>query len=349
MKYYATFVSGMQELVSQIVYSRLADAHITALLDGAVIFETSCPYSNLNFFCFNNIFSVIDYIKTAPDQKSIELHIKKIVSLAKGLEFDPNINRITSFRVITSYENQLVHIQEDLKKAVEKVIAKRMHLNVNRSNPDTEYWFLVRSEGFSIFMKRLTRRSREKVPRKGELAPELAYMMCRLSEPDKNDVVMDPFCGYGAIPYQRLKRFPLRRFYMFDRDNKVLAIAKQTVHAKGSRLCLVQRIDAYDLPSLLPDQSIDKIITDPPWGLYEPLPCEAEQFYRDILGIFTRLLKPKGLIILLTAREEELCNALTDIPLLQVTKRIAILVSGKKAGIFCILKTDSYSGFSLNR
>jgi hypothetical protein len=47
MKYYATFASGFQEVVKEILSKTLPQSKLVKILDGAVIFE--CPnFPNLN-------------------------------------------------------------------------------------------------------------------------------------------------------------------------------------------------------------------------------------------------------------------------------------------------------------
>jgi len=63
--FYAAFIPGLQNLIADVIKERLSDVKIHKLLDGAVLFETVTDYDKLNFFCFNNIFAVIDVIEHA--------------------------------------------------------------------------------------------------------------------------------------------------------------------------------------------------------------------------------------------------------------------------------------------
>ena len=60
--YYGSFVPGMQDVIEEVVRERLSDVSVVKLHDGAIVFETDCSYDRLNFFCFNNIFAVIDIL-----------------------------------------------------------------------------------------------------------------------------------------------------------------------------------------------------------------------------------------------------------------------------------------------
>ncbi|MDR3138466.1 MAG: methyltransferase [Treponema sp.] len=331
--YYASFVPGMEGVVEEIVRGRLPEAHIRKLSEGAILFQSSCTYDRLNFFCFNNIFAVISLIENPPADTALEQHMRRVCAGGeRNRIIGENVQRIRSFRIVTFRENKPVPVPEKLKRDAEAAIARQSALRVSRALPDTEFWFLYRREGYSLFMKRLTKHPvSEKTRFRGELSPQLAYMLCRMSEPKHTDTVADPFCGYGSILAERMKHFPLQRFYAFDIDEAALGRARKKIPPKLKDACTVQRAEFHTLPGLLPEESLDAIITDPPWGMYAGTEIPLEQFYRDMIAVFTGLLKKDGLIILLSAREDILKNAAPD---LEIVQTLPVLVSGKKARVF---------------
>jgi tRNA G10 N-methylase Trm11 len=159
-------------------------------------------------------------------------------------------------------------------------------------------------------------------------------MMCWLSRPKQGDVVTDPFCGYGSIPEQRLKHFPQADFYAFD----ISAEAVASTRAKTGPGCHVRRAELRRIPDLLPETGVDAVITDPPWGLYAETALPPENFHREMIAVFGKILKPGGIIIILTARKEELSRAAASSDCLVITGTIPVLVSGRKAAIFTLVK-----------
>jgi tRNA G10 N-methylase Trm11 len=349
MIYYASFTPGMQKVVEQIIRERLADVTIQKLLDGAVVFETQCSYDKLNFFCFINIFVVISIAEKPNPATALEVHMKAACTGGRNAIIAENNKKIQSFRIVSSRENKLVPVDERVKQETERYIAKQSGMRVDRQKPDTEFWFLYRNEGFSVFMKRLTKHgAAEKTLHPGELAPQLAYMLCWLSNPKHTDIVIDPFCGYGSIPEQRLKRFPLAQFYASDIDEKALAYARSKFTDKAQNYCYFIKTDIYELTALLPLEGADAIITDPPWGLYDPGAfgksggshnSSIEQFYADMVNIFAELLKPGGTAVVLTAKQDELNAGVTKSGKFEITETLPILVSGKKACVFVLRKS----------
>ena len=352
-KYFATFASGMQFIVKDVLEKRINDIKIYQLFDGAVLFETEKTYDKLNIHCFNNIFSVIVFAgKKGPND--IGSFIRQIVNsnLQNSIISDDiisnNNKKYRTFRVIISSENQLLSIDNALKVKLENYIISRSRLKLNRSNSDAEFWILYRSEGFCYFMKRLSKHTAyEKILYKGELHPEIAFLMNWFAEPDKNDVVLDPFCGYGAIPLKRALHFPAKQIYAFDIDNAMIDIVKNKIAQKKSlanmKNLFVKQVDVKNLDKELSNESIDKIFTDPPWGFYGNIKIGIEEFYNTALPKMTNVLKTNGLIVLLISRQIDIESLLKSFPNLLLLQNYNVLVSGKKANIVKIKKIGTTS------
>jgi tRNA G10 N-methylase Trm11 len=92
----------------------------------------------------------------------------------------------------------------------------------------------------------------------------------------------------------------------------------------------------------VPDQSIDSIVTDPPWGLYQsgtaPKEGELQAFYAEIFREFERMLKPSGTLVLLSACKAEVDACLEKSARLRAEKKYDVLVSGKKARVWVMRK-----------
>lgn len=339
-KYFATFISGLHEPISNLLKESIADCNIFLLLDGAVIFETKLNYNQINMHCFNNIFAIIDIQKNNNCAPCLEKYMKKIVSQkSQNYVITNNNNKIKTFRLIASLENQLVSIDKNIKHQLEQYIIQQSQLILNRSESDTEFWILYRNEGYYFFMKRLSKHiSYEKILNKGELHPELAYLLNYISDPQKSDICLDPFCGYGSIPVQRLQNFPTQKFYAFDINERILNVARKNLKKYLNSSCIINNTDFNVLEDFIFPKSVDKIITDPPWGIFEDIK-DIKDFYKNIIEKCVELIKANGKIVILTAKKEELIVAVNSTSNCTITKIYNILVSGKKAGIFVIEKS----------
>ena len=373
--FYASFIPGLQNIIADAIKDRLGSGvKILKLLDGAVLFETETSYDKLNFFCFNNIFAVINVIneQRAYSLVALEKHIEVIINIKprsftekkvfelktpcnSAVYLNPLFNNSKSFntfRVVISNENKPASIDEKFRLAAEDAISRLSGLKVNRVLPDTEFWFLYRREGgkdkiadnkiqykknknakemsFSVFMKRLTiHASREKSLHKGELPPPLAWAMCRLAGLAQSDTVLDPFCGYGSIPYAALKHFHITKFIACDKTKEAADYAAARFKKRKNSGIIFHKSDFSGIFSFVEEKSIDAIITDPPWGYYQ---INDDAFLVNMFKNFGRLLKDGGRAVVLYAND---CNFLKDAPdCFELQEKIPILLSGRKAIIY---------------
>jgi tRNA G10 N-methylase Trm11 len=352
--FFATFVPGLQDLAATVVKERLKDVKIHKLLDGAVLFETETSYDKLNFFCFNNIFAVIDQRAESKEERAkkekkergteseaccesvLENHIRFVLgNIITNNVIANNSKNINSFRIVVSSENVPAAIDNQLRTEAEKYIARLSGLKVNRSLPDTEFWFLYRSEekqSFSVFMKRLTlRQSWEKSLHKGELPPPVAWTLCRLANVSHTDTVLDPFCGYGSIPKEALKHFHITKFIACDNDKKAASFTASRFKNKEKFTLYIENFES--LPSLIGERTVDAIVTDPPWGHFKET---NSGFYKKMFDVFSRLLKEGGRAVVLCAKDGISERHFSSFELINSTP---ILLSGKKAVIYQFIKT----------
>jgi tRNA G10 N-methylase Trm11 len=340
-RYFACFAPGMQFIVKDILEKKISDVNICQLFDGAVLFETVKIYDSLSLYCFNNIFSVITFAKKK--EGGIESFIRQIVNSGFQNEIIQNDKKSKTFRIIVSSKNQLVSIDNSLKTKLENIISLQSKLKLNRSNPDVEFWVLYRTEGFCYFMKRLSRHTAyEKILNKGELHPEIAFLMNWLAEPDRGDTVLDPFCGNGAIPLKRAMAFPAKQIYAFDIDKNMIGIVKRKTIEKNflakRKNIIIKQVDVKYLDKELSQESVDKIVTDPPWGLFENMKAGINEFYSLALSKMEEILKNKGIIVLLIGRDIDIETLIKPLPTLSLEQNYNVLVSGKKANLVKLKK-----------
>jgi SAM-dependent methyltransferase len=343
--YYGTCAPGLEGCAAEVLKERFPDLAIPLSLSGALVFETSCTYDRLNLFCFNNLFLLIHRAGRSagatgrPSGAALEEYVRNILRrrAGEGLASPAGPGSVAGgFRVVFSLENSPAALSEALRGKAEEFIAAATGLRVNRSRPGVEFWFLLRREG-AFFLRRLSRhRPWDKLLHPGELPPPLAWLLCWLSGPRPGERIADPFCGYGSIPAARLRHFPPAEFFASDLDRRALAVARAKFRGKAAHRCRFERLDAGELPRIIPPASLDGIITDPPWGSYQAPGASPEgigELYGRSLEIFAKLLKPGGRLVMLCGREEEAEQA-AERNGFTPDRRVPILLSGKKAAIY---------------
>lgn len=339
--YYSTFVPGLLEPVKDSLLRALKHCLVRIELDGLIAYETNAEVNDIRNLVFvTNTFRIL---KSLPqDTRRIIADMASQVLADRSLRIRP-VRRDgkgpQTFRVITSVANHLVPLDQRLMKQLEQKISSQTRLRPNRSKPDHEFWLLQRSEGFGFFAIRVSHhKSYDKMLQKGELRPELANILCRLSRPSHGELFLDPFCGSGAIPLQRA-RFSVGLIFASDSDQHKIDSLKLRIRKLGLQKKIIARCEnALDLRRF-ENGSIHKIVTDPPWGHFESTQIPLDEFYDRMLAEFCRLLAPEGLLVVLTAQDAILETTIQkNASKLETLKRFNILLSGKKAAIHVLLR-----------
>jgi len=314
-EYITSFPTGFEEIVARHMPKGTEILHV---YDGLIHYR-----GEANLLCFNNCWHVLRFFKG----ENLSFH-RMVVE--EKLRY-PILEG--TFRVRFSKSNQFVKVDKQVSLRAERAVIQSSRLKLDRLNPTTELWYVIRDEGFGFYGQLLRKRAAtEKTLHPGELRPEFAYLMCCCGNPARDSVVLDPFAGYGAIPMQIMRHFQCKKLYVSDNDPEKARSLKKALPME------VHCADALRLAHIA-DGSVDLIVTDPPWGYYEGIE-DIAAFYEAILKEFGRVLNQNGRAVVLSARKEEFTGVVGRSGAFAIENTIHTLVNGKKAGVFVITRTE---------
>jgi 23S rRNA G2445 N2-methylase RlmL len=248
--------------------------------------------------------------------------------------------RRLKFRVIARMAGEHEFRRVDFQRAVERGILERSDhtWRLEEEGADVELWATMIDSEFFLTVRlsddAMRHREYKAAHRPASLRASSAAALAWLSEPRDDDVVLDPFCGAGTI---LIERAHLGRYAMLlgsDRDAAALAAARVNVGARYKPIQL-ENWDAGALP--LGDASVNKIVTNLPWGLRYGSHGENRKLYPIWMREFARVLKPGGMMVMLTA-EWRLMRELERTRKLAPSKIIHVSVLGKPAAIYVCRK-----------
>ena len=328
-EYISTFLTGFQDVVAEDLVKRIPKCKILNVLDGLIHYKYDGNSRDLEKITyFNNNFFVL---KT---MKGKGLSFNSLVGAVAGEKKYYLINK-GSFRVRFMNENQFAKVDSALARKAEDTVLKNSKLKIDRVSSTTEIWYSIRREGFAFCGQLISKREfTEKNLHKGELRPELAYLLCSFAGCTKDDVVCDPFCGYGSIPVQLSKNFPFRKLFAFDIDKEKIALLEENRHLKKENIIISEKDSLKLTIEDFDNEKVSLIITDPPWGYFEELD-DIAGFYKSFFDSVKNIICENGKIIILTARVEELKKIAAE-ESLKLVEGPHTLVNGKKAGVFII-------------
>lgn len=324
VRYLSLCVSGLEQAVARFVKSDIPCVRNMKISDGCLIYETpdftdivyTLPYVNNTFLILESDCSFDSLIQCVIKKKEHLLLPKQV--------------RV--FKLFTSVDGELIALDRRLMSSLIESLKKQTSRSYAAVGADAEFWLMNRRGAGAFFLFRLT--ELKKKTSAGELRPEIAEVLCRLSDPCKNDVFCDPFCGSGAIALIRSKQHGYRGIFAMDHDQSLIDTLKQRVKniksSKFNRSFFIKRRDFFE--NGFQDGFIDVMVTDPPWGKFQPL---ENDFYSRFIKESARIIKTGGRMIVLTACKNEMEKAKTFFSL---KERYDILVSGQKAGVFVFVR-----------
>lgn len=331
-EFVSSFITGFQSVVESDLIQRFPKLKIINLYDGLIHYRYDGDSHDLEkIIYFNNTFFVLKTMK------------------GKGLSFPSIVGALTSsknyflvnkgsFRIRFVQENQFAKVDKNLARRAEDYVLANSKLKLDRLSPTNEVWFSIRREGFAFCGELISKREfTEKNLNKGELRPEIAYLICCFADINPEDTVLEPFCGYGSIPTQLAKKFRFKKLYISDieEDRVELTKSRKQISQAPEGLIDCRTADAMNL-SHIEDKSISLVITDPPWGFYEDI-GDIRDFYKKMFKSFDRLLNSDGRLVILSARKEELEETAAASGF-KIKKGLHTLVNGKKAGLYYITR-----------
>ena len=329
-EFISSFITGFQDVVQKDLTACFPKIKILNLFDGLIHYRFDGDSRELEkIIYFNNTFFVLKTMK------------------GKGLSFPSLVGAVTSsknyflvnkgsFRVRFVQENQFAKVDKNLTRRAEDYVLANSKLKLDRLSPTNEVWFSIRREGFAFAGELISKREfTEKNLNKGELRPEIAYLICSFADIQPEDTILEPFCGYGSIPTQLAKKFRFKKLFISDIENERVVLTKERKQIAQAPEGLIdcRAADALKL-SHIEDKSISLVITDPPWGFYEEI-GDINEFYTNMFKSLDRVLTFDGRLVILSARKEELEQTATASGF-KIKNSLHTLVNGKKAGLYLL-------------
>ncbi len=303
-KYFATFIVGAEEIIA----TRLqrypnAELKVGELEVGMVFFESSLTTNQLSELrFFNNVYQLL------PDGQ--------VPSLPAG----------TKVQLRARAGSQPTNLPEDLLQKL-----KDSGYEVVAHKPQAELLYWRRDDGRVLWGQMLPRPGfKTRTLESGELRPELAHILGLAAGVDSKHAVIDPFAGYGAIVREMLQGFHCTNVIAVEHNESLVPHLKSIPHL------VAIHGDAGQL-SHVETRSIDRVVTDPPWGEYDAKsPEELKKLYHAAIIQIHRVLRAKGCAVVLTSADffGDMVRE-TDFT---IEKQYNILVSGRKATIYKIRK-----------
>lgn len=242
-----------------------------------------------------------------------------------------------TFRLVTQMEGQHGYLRKHAREALASGLDGKLPASWRpaEENAAVEIWLTIK-DATAICGLRLSDRTMRHRPYKLEhrpasLRPTLAAAMVRLSEARLPHVILDPLCGAGTILAEYLvakgpERGERPAVLGGDLERGAVECAAANLRRLGSFHLACW--DARRVP--LADASVDRILSNPPFGKQLEKPETIGPLYRAVIAECDRVLRPGGLAVLLVSESDVLREAVRPVGW-GLRKSVRVRILGQKA------------------
>ncbi|MEM5814993.1 MAG: THUMP domain-containing protein [Candidatus Aenigmatarchaeota archaeon] len=302
-KFLLTCDPGLEDIAEMEIREKICNVKISRFFNfqGKIIVETDNSKQLFNLHSIHHIIKLKNefYLKEA----SIE-EIKKFLDKIEIEELkDAESFRVTSQRYgnhnFTSIDMQKLCGEVFLSKYGKKVSLKNFDLNI-RFDLIGNFGYI----GIQLTKNSLYKRFKKIFHHTAAIKATLAYGMIRLAEVKESNSFLDPMCGSGTIVMEAAALFKDKvKIYGSDLFEDVIEKAKE--NAKLNNLDRYIEFKVADATRLEEKYSeIDRIVTNPPYGVKLGKRKDLKSFYFKFLESSSRILKNDSRMVLIILRAD---------------------------------------------
>jgi 23S rRNA G2445 N2-methylase RlmL len=225
-----------------------------------------------------------------------------------------------TYRLITQMEGRHGYLRRDAGKALARGLAGKFPESWKpaEENAAVEVWLTIDEAtavcGLRLSDRTMRHRTYKLEHRPASLRPTMAAAMVRLAEIKPPHVVLDPMCGAGTLLAEHLAamnavRSPIPAALGGDVDAAAVRAAEANLRRLGE--VRLARWDATQLP--LADASVDRILSNPPFGKQLGDAETIGPLYRRMIPEHDRVLRPGGWAVLLAADAGKMRSAIQPV------------------------------------
>jgi tRNA (guanine6-N2)-methyltransferase len=334
-------------------------------LDGVVLIESRQDSIEKYLLSLRSVYHVVHHLghtSLSTTQTGLEELRRYVLSLDI-----PGMESVSSFRVTAYRSGTHAFHTEDIQRTAGAAIVERFGTRVDLTQYDIDLRLDLSDEdclaGIQLTHESLDKRYPWVYRPRVTLRTVAAYGLLLLSGIVKKSVeksvgkpaagntkespreapeeqpftLLDPFCGSGTIPIEAVSVLPQSaRIIGMDLDPKAVTGAQRNLDACGlSGRVSIQKGDATRLSEYLEPESVDVIVTNPPFGVRLGRDLAFEEFYQQCVHEFSRVLKPGGVVVILAVKDRGTFRTIIkDTPELWLREERIIETGGVYPGVF---------------
>lgn len=243
-------------------------------------------------------------------------------------------SRPPSYRVFCRKFGNHEYRQSYMERAVlDAMVTRYPRWQPITDGPQVELWInLLGSHllcGYRITNKSMKKQHKLRKTVPGSLRPSVAAAMVGLTQPDDDDVFLDPFCGDGMMLHERRMFGDFIQLWGANEKTEQVSIAEANLSSKRSRK-LPKNITLatwVDLTLPLESESVDKIATSL---------LEVDMKLGPMFKEMARVLRPGGTAVVLSSEYDKIKDTIRHRPELEIMTGYSVKPGNRWGRIYII-------------
>lgn len=340
---YASVLPGLEEIAGEEITARLG-GEVKKTLPGLVVFrvEDLTP-EVLELRTTEDVYLLAwgtdSLTYRAQDLESIRRWTSRdarwdhLLRLHHGIH--PRPKGKPTYHLVTQMSGHHGYLRRDAAKALAQGLAGKFPESWRPAdeNAAVEVWLTIHDQsavcGLRLSDRTMRHRTYKAEHLPASLRPTMAAAMVHLAGARPGHVVVDPMCGAGTILAEQVEE-GLGKITILGGDLERQAVRAATSNLRRQPVALLARWDARRLP--LADTSIDRIVSNPPFGKQIGDPREIGPLYQAMAREYHRVLRSGASAVLLTSEVGLLKEAARAVGW-TLLRLVPVRVLGQKAAI----------------
>lgn len=341
--YYAMTMPGVETIAFTEIRQRFPDAALVRFARGLVLFRTgAAPAELLTLRTTEDVFALVAQIDHLGREQDA---LRVLHSATKGADIPGLLGTwrrarngalASSWRVVSQKEGQHEFRRVDAGQAVIDALRDRLppKMRFAAEEADLEVWLWLHGSlaliGLRLSDATMRHRTYKHEHMPASLRPTVAATMALLTQPQPDDIILDPLCGAGTLLIERAMLGPYDRAIGGDIEEEAVQRARRNARHAGAGVSW-HIWDARTLP--LDAGTVTRVLTNLPFGKQIGMSDENADLYQVLASEFARVLRPGGLAVTLTS-VDRLWDATLRAGGWKIAKKIVAVVLGQPASIF---------------
>jgi len=336
VKFLITCDSGLEDIVEAEIKENFPNAKVSRFFNfpGKLLVEIKGSYEKL--FTLHSIHHIIKLKKEFFLEKPTMEEIRKTLRKIEVEELkDAETFRVTSQRYglhnFTSIDMQKVAGEIFLEKYKKKVSLKNFDLNI-RFDLIGNFGYV----GIQLTKDSLYKRFKKAFNHPAAIKATLAYGMIRLADVKEGETFLDPMCGSGTIVMEAASLYKNRiKIFAGDINEEFVEKAKENARINGlERFIEFKKMDATKLEEHF--LTIDKIVTNPPYGVRIAKKKDLKRFYWKFLESVSKVLSKEGRAVIINLRADMFRNIILRLKTFKIVHERVVESGGIFPHIFVL-------------